>query len=107
MSNLFSQLHTIESDEDKLRRIQELQDAFSSVKASYQHEHDDNLRQALDTIKTKIKRNSGMVHAVNKFSEDYIPQDRRERGKEELYDLLAAEMLQTMSALQHTECVIL
>lgn len=110
MSNIFAQLNTVENDEEQLRRIKQLEDAFASVRESYQHEHDDNLRKALNTVKSKIKKNKNMRHAVNKFVDKYVKDDIKEQGREDLYDLLSAEMLQTINTLQHaeyTDCTIL
>jgi uncharacterized protein YggL (DUF469 family) len=107
MENLFHKIYTIEEDEDKLNQINKLQAAFKEVKSSYVHEHDDNLREVINIIKNKLKVNKGMHDAVEGYIERYVKEEMKHEAREQLYDMLAAELLQTMQVLSHTSCAIL
>lgn len=105
-NTLFHDLSTIEEDTKKLESIDRLQQAFRDVRQSYREEYRDSMTHVLGNIKKKMKKNHGMVEAVNDYVQRFVPGNRQE-ATEELYNLLAAEMLHTLQALQHTNCAIM
>ena len=102
--NLFQDLITIETDQKQLESIDRLQQAFADVRQNYRQEYTDSLTHLIDHVKMKMKRNEGIVEAVRLFVFKFVPVENHEEATEELYNLLAAEMLQTIQTLQHTTC---
>jgi hypothetical protein len=105
--NIFHDLTTIEADQKQLESIDRLQQAFADVRQNYRREYQDSLQHVLANVKNKMKSNEGMVEAVNIYVSRFVSADKEEEATEELYNLLAAEMLQTMHALQHTTCCVM
>jgi len=108
MSNsLFKDLTTIETDQKQLESIERLQQAFIDVRRSYRQEYHDSLEHLLTNVKDKMKKNPGMVDAVATYIERFVDEEKHEEAREELYNILAAEMLQTIQTLQHTNCMVM
>lgn len=106
MSNLFQQLGVIEEDQKRLESISKLEDAFNEVKASYAQEYNSTLSEALDQIKIRMKKNPKMVEAVEGYVNKHCKEESKGQAAEELYGMLAAEMLQTFQALSHASCLV-
>lgn len=47
-----------------------------------------------------------MREAVEIFVNSYVCQDKKEEATEAMYNMLAAELIQTYQALSHASCVI-
>ena len=108
--DLFSQLSVIEEDKNRLESINRLQEAFDEVGSSYANEYNTALSNALDHVKSKMKSkmksNIKMREAVDNYVRNYVILEKRTEASEALYNMLAAELLQTFQALSHTSCVI-
>jgi ribosomal protein S7 len=100
-------LNRIEEDSKKLESIDKLQQAFQEVRQSYRSEYQESLDHVLGNIKSKMMQNQSMIDAVTIYVEKYVAPDKRDAASEELYNMLAAEMLQTMQAIQHTSCTLM
>ena len=105
--NFFQELSIVETDQKQLESIDRLQQAFLDVRKSYSQEYKESLNHLLTNVKDKMKQNPGMVDAVNTYVSKFVPMNKQDVAKEELYNLLAAEMLQTMQTLQHASCVVM
>lgn len=103
----FQDLTIIETDQKQLESIDRLQKAFSDVRRSYRREYQDSLNHLLTNVKDKLKNNEGMVEAVEMYVSKFVSVEKRQNAEEELYNLLAAEILQTMHALQHASCCVM
>ena len=104
--SIFRDLTTVENDAQKMAEIDRLQEAFNQVRASYAAEHDSSMRHAISEVRERLEKNPGMIRAVQLYTERFVAPDRREAASAALFELLAAELLQTMNALQHTACVV-
>jgi hypothetical protein len=106
-ASFFKDLTTVETDQKQLESIDRLQQAFLDVRKSYSQEYKESLNHLLTNVKDKMKRNPGMVDAVNTYVSKFVPVNKQDVAKEELYNLLAAEMLQTLQTLQHATCLVM
>lgn len=107
MEKLLKEIGTIEEDQKRLESIYQLEKAFNEVKASYSQEYNETLLNAMKEIKSKMKRNPKMKEAVNSFVNIYVHNNKKDEATEALYDMLAAEMLETLQTLSHTSCSIM
>lgn len=105
--NFFQELSIVETDQKQLESIDRLQQAFLDVRKSYSQEYKESLTHLLTNVKEKMKRNHGMVEAVDIYVSKFVPVNKQDAAKEELYDLLSAEMLQTLQTLQHATCMVM
>jgi len=105
--NVFSDLKTIEADTQRLERIDKLQKAFQEVRETYRSEYHHSLNHAIGNIKAKMVQNRYMTDAVNSYVEKFVPKEKHDDAREELFNMLAAEFLQTLNTLQHTSCVLM
>ena len=96
----------LESERMNLEQINKLQEAFSDVKASYREHYAEDLNRLLTTFKSKMKNNNNISRVVNEYINKYIDNEQRHNAREELYDILGAEMLETFMTLSHTSCTI-
>lgn len=105
--DLIDKINLINHDQEELKNIEELQKAFNNVKENCRKERDHNLREAVDKVKEKLKNNPGISKVVESFVAKYIQYDLQESAEEDLYDMLAAEYLETLNAMTHTlPCII-
>lgn len=109
MSNLFEHLGNIDHDHKQLQQIDELQQAFNKVKKGYEKDYILKLKGAIDEVKSRLKNNCGMHKAVEIYIQKYVigTEEFKNNAREELYEILAAEMLQTFQTLSHTSCSIM
>lgn len=106
-NSFFQELATVETDKQQLESIDRLQQAFLDVRKSYSQEYKENLTHLLTNVKDKMKKNPGMVEAVDMYVRKFVPISDQDAAKEELYNLLSAEMLQTLQTLQHATCAVM
>lgn len=103
----FKDLNNIEEDSKKMESIDKLQEAFHEVRESYRTEYQQSLHHVLGNIKEKMSKNKGMVDAVNIYLSKYVAPEKQAPAREELLNMLSAEILQTMQTLQHTSCTVM
>lgn len=104
-STIFRDLNILEEDSKQLESIAKLQQAFREVRQNYRDEYTSSMNHVLGQIKEKMRKNHGMVDAVNSYILQYVEPSKHKKATDELYNLLAAEMLHTLQALQHTTCL--
>jgi predicted phage gp36 major capsid-like protein len=104
--DIFEQLSIVTEDQKKLESIEELQKAFNNARESCRRERNDTLRQAVDNIKEKMRKNTGVKKAVNVFISTYVPENKKADATEALYDMLSVEFLETLNTISHTSCNI-
>jgi predicted Zn-dependent protease len=96
----------LESERMNLEQINKLQEAFTEVKASYREHYAEDLNKLLTTFKSRMKNNDNISQVVNDYIDKYINSEHRQSAREELYNILGAEMLETFMTLSHTSCTI-
>jgi len=108
MSNtFFNDINIIENDSKKIECIDKLRQALHEVRKTYHSEYRQSLNHVLENIKSKMMHNKSMVDAVEMYVTKYVPTDKQPKAKDELYDMLAAEVLQTMHVVHQTSCTIM
>lgn len=103
---LFKKIELLETDASKLEQIERFQSAFEELKANCAKEYSSTTHEVLTKIKNKMKANPYMKSAVESYVNTYVIESLRERAKESLYDMLSAEMVQTLQTLSHASCVV-
>ena len=106
-NNIFEQLSTIEQDQKQLDSINRLQTAFDEVRSSYSQEYNTTLSNVLSQFTDKLKANDKMKKAVDTFVSSYVKPECKDDATESLYNMLAAELLQTFQAVSHASCAVM
>ena len=106
MDNLFSDIGRLDSERLSLEQINRLQDAFNDVKKSYDYKYEEDLNSVIKSMRQRLQSNQMICDTVNNYIQKYVSSDKQDNAKEELYNILSAEMLQTLVALSHTSCII-
>lgn len=105
--SLFRDIYNIREDERKIREISRLQEAFRNVSDQFRREYNESVSHSVGYIKTHLKNNNNIRETVNDFITRFVVEENREQATEELYDMLAGELLHTFSTLQHASCILI
>lgn len=106
MDEILQKLNTVGRDQQKLETLNRLEQAVNEVKKSCSEEYSTTLSSVIEKIKEKMKANPNMVKAVENFSHNFVPIEKRGEAEEALYGMLSAEIAQTVQVLSHTSCVV-
>ena len=108
MDNIFNLVGQVEQEHHVLEEVNKIQESFDSIKNTYKSEYDQHLTDLLATFKGKMKNNATVSTAINTYVDKYVDDEgKKEQAREELYNILCAEMIDTFIALSHTtSCTI-
>jgi|SRR3989304_2658870 len=104
-NKFFKELHDVDEEQQVLDKIEYLRHTFDEVKLTFNKDKYEKTTHLINQIVEKMKNNQGVKNAVIKYVNRYVPYDK-DKAIEELYQLLAGEILGTMMALSHATCSI-
>lgn len=107
MDNLFKELNDIETEQSELNRLQALKQAVTDAQQQHKEHLNQSFGHVTDTFKEKLKENNTFSKMVEDYVQKYVPSEKHTDAREDLFNILAKEMISTFNSLNHTSCGIM
>lgn len=106
MDNFLPELKELEQNEKKLQMIKELEENILTLKQKYSREYSNEINVLLHYIREKMEQNINMKNVVETYVNRYCNKNQQEEAREQLYNLLSAEIIQIIQTITRTNCII-
>jgi hypothetical protein len=107
MDELIKEFALLEKNQYEIEKIQALNETLTQVSNDVRKQTDDHVKNITNIFNTKLKQNKNFNDVVNNYIDKYIPDDRKEEAREELFLILTGEMLGIFKGLSQTKCCIM
>lgn len=100
---ILDEISNIESLERDFHKIRSLNESINEVYVKNKIELEKNLQHITEIFKNKLKKNEDFVSVVEKYVQTFVKDEEiKESAREELFLILAAEILGMIRGISHT-----
>lgn len=107
MSDILKEILNFETDEEELEKIVEMNKTLKQMSDEVVANKQTHLTHITETFVNKLKTNPNFIYVVNNYVDKYVEEKKKNEAREELYLILAGELLGVCRGLNHTNCTVM